>query len=152
MRKCVFLVGLLAVVVIGGGLYLGWWKVSTSATDDRGQSQVSLTVDQGEIKKDLQAVKDKAGGLNAKAQASSDPKSVEGTISRIDADGRALTVTTDQREEVTVRITSDTKVQLGAEAGKPDDLKSGDTVTVAYETGKGEQEKRATRVTVNQKK
>src|SRR5690349_21860810 len=152
MRKFVILVGLLAVVVVAGGFYLGWWKVSTAATDERGQSQVSITVDQGEIKKDVQAAKDKAAGLGAKAQASADTKSVEGTISRIDADGGALTVTTDRREEIKVRITSDTKVQLGAAAGKPDDLKSGDAVTVAYETGKGEQENRATRVTVNEKK
>jgi multidrug efflux pump subunit AcrB len=152
MRKFVTVVGLLVAVVIAGGFYQGWWKVSTTPKDDRGQSQVSLTVDQGEIKKDLQAAKDKAGGLSAKAQGSSETKSVEGAISRIDADGRALTVTTDQREEVKVQITADTKVQIGAAAGKPDDLKSGDTVTVAYETGKGEQEKRATRVTVNEKK
>src|SRR5438067_1413146 len=75
-----------------------------------------------------------------------------GTIGRIDADGRVLTVTADQREEVKVRITDGTKILLGAKAGALADLKSGDTVAVSYETRKGEREENsATRVTVTPK-
>jgi hypothetical protein len=153
MRKVVVVLGLIVVGVIAGGFYLGWWQLTTSPPDEQGRSQVSLTVDPKEMKEDLQGARDKAGEFQGKLQTGPETKSVKGTVSRIDAAGRVLTVTTDNREEIKVQLTDDTKVHLGDKAGTPADLKSGDAVAVTYEPKKGEREEmRATQVTVAPKK
>jgi hypothetical protein len=61
MRGFLFLLVLLAVGIVGVGLYRGWFQVSTNKADDK--STVSVTMDKTKIKEDEEKVKEKVQDL-----------------------------------------------------------------------------------------
>ena len=61
MRGFLVLLVLLAVVIVGVGLYRGWFEVSTQKTEDK--SSVSITMDKNKIKEDEEKVKEKVQDL-----------------------------------------------------------------------------------------
>ena len=66
MRGFLFLLVLLAIGVVGVGLYRGWFQVSTNKGDDR--STVSVTMDKNKIKEDEEKVKDKVQDISRQAK------------------------------------------------------------------------------------
>jgi hypothetical protein len=61
MRGFFFVLVLLAVAIVGVGLYRGWFQVSTQKGEEK--STVSITVDKNKIKADEEKVKDKVQDL-----------------------------------------------------------------------------------------
>jgi hypothetical protein len=61
MRGFLFVLVLLAVAIVGVGLYRGWFQVSTQKGEDK--STVSITMDKNKIKEDEEKVKEKVQDL-----------------------------------------------------------------------------------------
>jgi predicted negative regulator of RcsB-dependent stress response len=61
MKGFLGLLLLLAVVIVGVGLYRGWFEVSTQKTEDK--SSVSITMDKNKIQEDEEKVKEKVQDL-----------------------------------------------------------------------------------------
>jgi hypothetical protein len=61
MKGFFFVLVLLAIGIVGVGLYRGWFQVSTQKGEDK--STVSITMDKNKIKEDEEKVKDKVQDL-----------------------------------------------------------------------------------------
>ena len=61
MRGLLFVLVLLAVAIVGVGLYRGWFEFSTQKSEDK--SSVSITMDKNKIKEDEEKVKEKVQDL-----------------------------------------------------------------------------------------
>jgi hypothetical protein len=79
VRKLLFAVLLLVVGVVGLGVYLDWFRFSTSGTQGSGPVGVGVTVDRDKIKDDAEKAKEKAKGLGEKAQEKVEAAKTQGT-------------------------------------------------------------------------
>lgn len=71
MKTLMTVVFLLVLIVIGTGFYRGWFAVSSpDAVNGDNKSELRLTVDQGKIKADSDALKDKTRELSEKVGGS----------------------------------------------------------------------------------
>jgi hypothetical protein len=127
------LIGVLAIVVLvaaGVGYYLGWLKFSRG--DRPGESSVTVTVDQEKIKHDLGQVKKATEKLGKGSGTSASDQTVQGKIERVDVPKRRVTLMTSDHKELTVQVTAETKIRMGEETGRLEDLQPGLPVISHY--------------------
>ena len=66
MRKLIGTITVIAAIVVGAGLYLGWFSVSSD--EQPGETNVKLSIDKDKIKEDTQKAGEKAKELGEKLE------------------------------------------------------------------------------------
>jgi len=67
MRNLIVTLVLLAAVVIGVGIYRGWFTFSTSHDSGTDQRSIHMNIDESKAKSDVEKVKEKASEAGSKA-------------------------------------------------------------------------------------
>jgi hypothetical protein len=80
MRKLLFVVLLLVVGVIALGVYLDWFRFSTSGDKGSGKVDVGVTIDQDKIKDDAEKAKERAKELGAQVKDKAADTKPQGTV------------------------------------------------------------------------
>jgi hypothetical protein len=63
MRSLIKLLVVLVICIIGIGIYRGWFSMSSSSPDTKGDRvNVNLSVDKGKVKADVKKAKEKVKG------------------------------------------------------------------------------------------
>ena len=75
---------------------------------------------------------EETGQASADAAARLKVRTIEGTVDSVDATAKTVTISSGKDAKVTVKATSDTKIQLGDRAGALADVAVGSQVTVRY--------------------
>ena len=115
-------------VVFGIGLYLGWFSISASNTDGE-KSDLHLSVNKNKVHEDVDALKKKGQNLLVE-------KTIEGPIHQIMLDTRELSMFDIQKQEVTIKVDTATRIKIGDQDALFSDLKAGDPASVMYEAKK----------------
>ncbi len=122
----------LLIIVVGAGLYLKWFNVSTKSDDQAGTSSLQVTIDKNRVSEDVQ------GGLRT-ARDLVTGKNIEGEVLTADTVKQNLTVRVkDAKEEMLLRTDANTHVRLISGQGTVQDLAPGMMVHVNYEVRDGE--------------
>lgn len=128
---------LLVIVLIGVGFWLGWFSLATDGEDGQGRTDVTLTIDQDEMRRDVGAAAEstrrEAREVGEKIKVATDIKSVEGVVQSIDAD--SVTVRTEDGETQSFQIVDATEFSLNEEEVSVGEISSGDNVIVVYREG-----------------
>ena len=126
---------LVVIVLIGVGFWQGWFSLATEGED--GRTDVTLTIDQDEIRRDAGAAAEstrrEAREVGEKIKAATDITSVEGVVESIDAD--SVTVRTEDGETQSFRIEDATEFSRSDEEIPVGEISSGDNVIVVYREG-----------------
>jgi hypothetical protein len=126
MARLIAAVTIVVLVAAGLGYYLGWVKFSGS--DRPGESSLTVTLDQDKLKHDLSNVRQSTEKLPGRSNTAPNEVTVRGKIERIDVPKQKVTLLTSDRKELTVEVTADTKIRMGEEAARLEDLQPGLTV------------------------
>jgi hypothetical protein len=71
MRKLLFVLLVLVIVVAAIGFYRGWFTFATTRDPETGKSGVKLEIDQNKIRPDIEKVKQTVGGGRAEGSENS---------------------------------------------------------------------------------
>jgi hypothetical protein len=143
MRKAIVtLVVVLIVVTIGLGFYRDWFNFSTKR-NAQGDDKVtlSLEVDRGKIKQDIEAAKQKVkeigrtGKENVEALAGAATE--KGTVVNVEEAGQRFTLMTADNKQLAIQMDSSSQVHLREAERHLKDLRAGDRVTVVYKVNDG---------------
>jgi hypothetical protein len=67
MRKVVFVLVVLVVLVVGLGFYRGWFHIGTTSNPEAGQTGIQVSIDQDKMKSDVDEARQRV--TPAKTQA-----------------------------------------------------------------------------------
>jgi hypothetical protein len=143
MRKAILtLVVVLIAVTIGLGYYRDWFNFSTKRSaqgDDK--VTLSLQVDTGKIKHDIEAAKQKVKDIgktgNDNVEALAGAATVKGTLVKVEEAGQRFTLMTADNQQLAIQLDASSQLRLMEAEMRPEDLRAGDRVTVVYKVNDG---------------
>jgi hypothetical protein len=119
-------------VLAGVGLYLNWFSISASNTDNK-TPDVHVSVNTPRIEADVNTVKK---GVAEEYHSLLGEKTVKGTIQQVETAKQELTIKDNPKQDVTVKVDATTKIKVGDKDGSFSDLQIDDPVSVLYDAKK----------------
>ena len=135
MLKILGLLTALGIITVVVGLSLGWFSFS-KASEGSGTSKatgITLNVNEGRIKDDASAVKDKTVELvESGKDALTKETRVEGKVTNLDLAVRRLTVSPESGPEMTLTVKDGAAIEVNGSAASLTDLRRDDHVVARY--------------------
>ncbi|MGH7128549.1 MAG: hypothetical protein ACREJB_10280 [Planctomycetaceae bacterium] len=134
-------VGLIVFLVVGLcflllGFWRGWFALSADSENAPGpnETDITFTVDEGQIKQDAGAVTDDLKEARQTVEAVAETESVEGTLTRVDADARVIEVQDADDETLSLRLNEASVIEINGKEARVDQLHENDAAMVTYQS------------------
>ncbi len=134
----------LFLIVLGVGLYLGWFSFTVDRNAEGQKTGVSFNVNRQQVGRDYeragQTMKDlgkKIAHRTENSPAAGNTHTVKGTLMNADAADRQLTLNTVENRPITVLVQPDTKIRRHDVQIDMDGLVAGDHLQVIYRDENG---------------
>jgi hypothetical protein len=132
MKRLLFVLVLIGIVVVALGFYQGWFHIGSDNTD--GKTNVTLSVDKDKFQKDRKKAEENVQDLGRQIKdkvAGSSEKSMDGTV--VSVSGDKLTMTSKEGKEHSHALAADVKVTCDGKVCKAADLQPGMRIRVTTE-------------------
>ncbi len=146
MRKLIFTLLVVVLIVAGLGFYLGWLHFGTERDREGNLIGVRVDINRGKIRNDTQTVRKEAGNLGRKVKEGAEeaseairhaPSSLTGDVTAIHANESRLTVRTADGRLHDVAVTGTTRIRRNEVSVPLNQLMAGDRVVVSYRQENG---------------